>query len=260
MHRRKTFKTDTVGGSMDKLVSVIIPTIPERKEEFDRAVKSVTSQTYKNVEIIPVLGFTNAAEARNEGIRKANGYYIAFLDDDDEWLPTKLEKQVPLLEFGTDTFLVACWVEDRRFDKPYTIQCKEKVYIKELLSKFNFLSTSAYLFNAEFLKGNKFDINFPSAQEYELAIRACLYLPAKCCQETLVIQHKSKNQITRDWKRKRLGLKLLLKKQKTLYCNWGLGYYLKFRLEFFGLNCLYWLAELVGDKIYGIIIPLKRMG
>jgi glycosyltransferase involved in cell wall biosynthesis len=38
-----------------------------------------------------------AAGARNVGIERSSGPFIAFLDDDDEWLPTKLECQVPTL-------------------------------------------------------------------------------------------------------------------------------------------------------------------
>ena len=236
-------------------MSVIIPTIPSRKKELERAIKSVKQQTYKNVEIIVVSEGINSAEARNIGIEKANGDFIAFLDDDDEWLPTKLEKQVKL--FNQDTLLVGCWIEDRRFYKPYILKSEEKVYIKELLENFNFLSTSSYIFNAKWLKHNLFDTNFPSAQEYELAIRACKAFPVKCYPEVLVIQHKSADQITKNWKAKKLGLKLLLKKHKTRYRGFGLWNYIVFRIKFLGLQCIYSLAQILGERIYKIILPLK---
>ena len=103
-------------------VSVIIPTY-NRADLLPRAVKSALSQTYDDYEILIVddcstdhtretvsawdderVRYTRHTENRgqsgalNMGIHNASGQYIAFLDDDDEWVPTKLEKQVAVLE------------------------------------------------------------------------------------------------------------------------------------------------------------------
>ena len=103
------------------LVSTIIPT-HNRSKMLNRSINSVLNQTYSAIECIVIDdGSTDntvdvietqkddrliyvshksnrgASAARNTGIRHSNGEYISFLDDDDEWLPTKLEKQVELL-------------------------------------------------------------------------------------------------------------------------------------------------------------------
>ena len=105
-------------------ISVIIPT-HNRVDLLGRAIRSVQNQTYKNIEIIIVSdGSTDGTDefvnklkytdnriqfyeykpskgsnvARNLGIEKSKGEYIAFLDDDDEWLPTKLEKQLEVFQ------------------------------------------------------------------------------------------------------------------------------------------------------------------
>jgi glycosyltransferase involved in cell wall biosynthesis len=109
---------------MDKKVSVIIPTY-KRSEFLQRAINSVLNQTYLNIEIIVVddndldsiyrhetekkmLEYDNnrkviyvkneknlgGALARNQGIYKASGEYVTFLDDDDIYLPNKIECQI----------------------------------------------------------------------------------------------------------------------------------------------------------------------
>ena len=99
---------------MNKKVSVIIP-FYSRLDWLYEAIESVLAQTYPIHEIILVndgskedltefldkygkriiyLKQENAgpAAARNNGIRRATGDYIAFEDSDDVWMPTKLEK------------------------------------------------------------------------------------------------------------------------------------------------------------------------
>ena len=103
---------------MEKKISVIIPTYNRSKVLF-RSIKTVINQTYKGlIEIIIIddskesikkeiekkfnkknrqITYIHKAKkegspkARNTGIKKATGEYIAFLDDDDTWMPEKIE-------------------------------------------------------------------------------------------------------------------------------------------------------------------------
>ncbi len=113
---------------MDK-VSIIIPTY-KRSEFLSRAIESCLNQTYKNIEVIivddnepnseyaketkelvskykNVVYFKNPknvgpCESRNNGIKQASGKFVAFLDDDDVFLPTKIEKQIELYKKVND--------------------------------------------------------------------------------------------------------------------------------------------------------------
>src|SRR5579859_7632126 len=110
-------------------VSVVIPVF-NNAPTIERAVASVLAQCFDGeVEVIVVndgstdgstdilRGFGDrihvieqanrgAAAARNAGVAVATGEYVAFLDADDEWLPQKLAKTVPVLEGSPAVVLV----------------------------------------------------------------------------------------------------------------------------------------------------------
>ena len=112
------------------LVSIIMPTFNSSKTIFD-SINSVQSQTYQNWEMIIIDdGSTDNTKdiitpflsdyrikylrqlnsgpsiARNNGINKAKGKYLAFLDSDDIWKPNKLELQLNYLKKNPDCCLI----------------------------------------------------------------------------------------------------------------------------------------------------------
>ena len=126
---------------MPILVSVVIP-VYKRPELLRRAVQSVLAQTHRPLELVVVddgspddtfeqlqamtadvesAGVTpsfhtksngGVASARNFGIGKAAGEYITLLDADDEYFPSKIEKQLAAVQ-ADDADAAVCQVERR---------------------------------------------------------------------------------------------------------------------------------------------------
>ncbi|MBS3778326.1 MAG: glycosyltransferase, partial [Candidatus Thermoplasmatota archaeon] len=159
------------------LVSVVIPTLPSRKQVLQRAVRSVKNQTYRNIELLTITEGNNACEARNIGIDRSHGEFIAFLDDDDTWKPTKIEKQVNEMRSYPWCPLCVTYSHDLRFGQDRINKPPRLITHKELIKSFNLSSTSSYLVRKYSLKvlkiteGHYFDETLKSAQEYDLAIR-----------------------------------------------------------------------------------------
>jgi glycosyltransferase involved in cell wall biosynthesis len=114
------------------LISAVIPT-RNRPGLVVRAVRSVLAQTYTNIEVVVVIdgpdpashsalaSFNDArlqivaldesvggGEARNMGVARSKGEWIAFLDDDDEWLPEKIERQMRAAANSTAEYPLVC--------------------------------------------------------------------------------------------------------------------------------------------------------
>ena len=107
---------------LNSKISIVIPTY-NRVDFLPKAIQSVLNQTYRNWEMIIVDdGSTDNTEeivkgykesriqyivhkynlglsaARNTGIKKSRGEYIAFLDSDDEWFPEKISCQMNIFQ------------------------------------------------------------------------------------------------------------------------------------------------------------------
>lgn len=112
-------------------ISVILPTY-NREEMLPRSIDSILEQTFQDFELIvvddastddttavidqyddPRIQFVSHEEnrgggaARNTGIDRAEGEYIAFLDSDDEWKPSKLQRQIERLESSSEAWIAA---------------------------------------------------------------------------------------------------------------------------------------------------------
>lgn len=204
----------------DPLVSVVIPTYG-RSHLLSRAIESVLSQTYSNVEIFVVddngretpqqketeeklleyiqnnlvtyLKHENNAggsAARNTGIKASSGDYIALLDDDDEWFPQKLEKQIEYFKsLDENVGVIYCSYILQEYDSDVEIIRSDKGNLtKELLMlEFDPGASSTLVFKKSVLEEiHYFDENFARHQDIEILIRLCRHYFIDVCPDVLL--------------------------------------------------------------------------
>ena len=187
------------------LVSVIIP-VYNRSDETVRAINSVLNQTYEHIELVVVDDCSNdgtfqvlmdlnsslledrrfillqternhgfPSNARNMGIAHAKGGYIAFLDNDDWFLPDKIRKQVELFKtLGTEYGLVYCGYtrlsHDGEMVREVHPRHRESVY--QVLLRENFVGSCTPMVKREvFDKVGMYDERVTCFEDRDMMIR-----------------------------------------------------------------------------------------
>lgn len=190
------------------LVTAIITT-KNRSDLLPRAIDSVLNQTYEHIEIIVVDdGSTDetpavikeyqkknsiilirneesvgACQARNQGIERASGEFIAGLDDDDEWHPERISL---LLKNYNDSF--ACITSNDKMvssNRSVTWQKKKLISLNDLLYS-NAVGNQVLVKKNRVLEVDGFDESLQAAQDYDLWLRLCeRFGPIKVVQKPL---------------------------------------------------------------------------
>jgi glycosyltransferase involved in cell wall biosynthesis len=184
-------------------VSIVIPTY-NRADFLPKTIQSVLNQTYQDWEMIIVDdGSTDKTEeivkgykesgiryivhksnlgisaARNTGIKKSKGKYIALLDSDDEWFPEKLSCQMKIFQEKDSKCGVVC-------TSGYMVKGSKLICTREIpadLDNFyerflfeNFIWVSSVLVKKEcFEKAGLFDENLKSCEDWDMWIRIAKY-------------------------------------------------------------------------------------
>lgn len=207
---------------MNTKVSCVIPSY-KRANTLKRAIDSVLAQTYSNIEVLivddniegdeysialhkiineykdnPRVIFVsqpkhiNGAEARNAGIRAAHGEWIAFLDDDDEWLPTKIEKQMAALYANPECMGASCYYDEFVNGKlvhscpPYTTDnLNMKVFCREVAM----YTPTLVLRKDKLLEFGAFDNKLQRHQDLQLLVEFTHRNKMLVVQEVLVKVH-----------------------------------------------------------------------
>lgn len=197
-------------------VSVVIPTY-NRAQYIGACLKSVLDQSFSDFEILviddgstdntrevvarfkdPRISYEWQANSgrpsvpRNRGIELSRGDYIAFLDSDDLWLPSKLEKQMAVAKRHPEAALIYCLA--RQFDEtgdkdlvsPYRLKRSGSVY--PFLLFYSFIPALTVLVQRRHLaQVGVFDTRpeFKAVEDYELWLRMAARYPVRFVPEVL---------------------------------------------------------------------------
>jgi glycosyltransferase involved in cell wall biosynthesis len=213
------------------IVSVIIPTY-NNSAYLANAIESAIAQTFRDIEIIVIDdGSTDDTQkvltcfgdkiqvihqcnqgpsaARNAGLRKSQGNYIAFLDSDDQWLPDKLTRQMPLFEMDPQVGVV---FSDTFYVYKGKIQPKTSFQLRPPSSGFifnslfgkNFIPMLTAIVRREcFNQVGFFDENLKACEDYDMWLRISKSWKFAYVAEPLalysVIEGQLSGQVERNW-------------------------------------------------------------
>ena len=210
------------------MVAVIMATY-NRGYCIDRAIKSIIGQTYANWELVVVddSSSDNTEEvvkklqerdtrikylklkknrgcsgARNEGIKICSGDYITFLDSDDEYAHTKIERQLEVFHNSSNAKLgiVSCGAIDHRDGIEYNrrMPLPKKDYYRALLGKEKRIGVGSpfMMIKASIIKeeGHYFDADMPAAIDWDIAVRILKKYDLEYVDEYLVYYYHHSNE------------------------------------------------------------------
>lgn len=156
--------------------------------------------------------------ARNTGIAQAQGEYIAFLDADDLWEPTKLEKQVCRLDDNPAIGLVYTWTAliDPAGKLTGTVFCYEaegNVWETILVHDIVCNGSSAMVRRSCFEVAGVFDPNLSSAADFDMWTRIAAHYPFAVVKELLVHYRKAPNTMSKNRQKMIQDFRLTLEKR-----------------------------------------------
>ena len=215
-----------------KSVLAAITTCKRKPEMVERAIKSVVAQTYTDWELVVVdespgdyefrddvrrmvEGWSErdsriryVAHDRNYGAQRARNTalniacdekfeFIGYLDDDDEWLPEKLEKQVAKFnEHNENVALVYCagiQVKDKQNVKYGVSKIQGMAYEKLLTMDFIGTFTSPLMRTKSLKAIGGMDESLPANQDYDTWVRIARSYEIACVTDTLYLKHNDEH-------------------------------------------------------------------
>lgn len=186
------------------MISVVI-TAYNRPDFLAQALSSVLAQTYRDFEVVIVddcsptdLAPTVArfegpiryhrlekngklSNSRNQGVKLAKGEYVAFLDDDDAWLPNKLERQMATIG---DRDVCLCGFQVMETGRQI-VRDLDEVTEADLVYGNRYCGPTGMLARRELLIEEEFDRALGWGEDWDMYVRLARRQPLAYCRESL---------------------------------------------------------------------------
>lgn len=234
------------------LVSVITPTY-NRPEKVTKAIDTVVNQNYNKLQHIIVDGNSNhpiekvvsrhianigsdldvnvevqsenkgLCSARNRGMQLADGQYLAFLDDDDEWYPTKITRQVEVAERigGGIIYSGVKQIEDGNVFATHIPDISGDC-TQTLLTGYSLKTPSSLMISKKvFNKTDGFDTNIEYFEDIDFFLRASRFVTVSGVNDVLVSRHHHDSQMTNDYDSILNSVQQLVSKHRGLAQQYG---------------------------------------
>jgi glycosyltransferase involved in cell wall biosynthesis len=200
-------------------VTVVLP-VHNGEATIGETVASVLSQTFRDLLLIVVddgstdgtqsaleivddsrllvisTPHSGSAASRNRGVDYVASDFVAFIDADDVWLPTKLEAQCAALERMPQAAVAYCWTDYVEADGSFLCPDGRPVFegwVYEPLLTHNFIDCGSNILvrRQALLEVGGFDETLPVLEDWELHLRLAAQAPFVCVPEALVHYRQS---------------------------------------------------------------------
>lgn len=227
------------------LISIVLPT-KNRLHTLRRAINSALHQVETDFELIIIDDGSSdgtsdyleelsshdlriktifnqlsvgGAKARNQGISVSRGKWLAFLDDDDEWLAYKIKCQLEVLQNHPNAVACSSWYWRRRdfgFDR--LVKVPNRIALEDLLGGSVLGGASVCISDAKTLKNlGGFDSTFKSGQDWDLWVRLRqVGEVVTCMQPTVIYRWHNNARISNDMEAQYLGIRRFYQKYKAI--------------------------------------------
>lgn len=212
------------------LASVINQSLPAREilvieDGRDERIRALVKSQYPQARLIPSTGGGISA-ARNTAIAAAGEEWLAFLDDDDEWIKTKMARQMQAVSYfhshshpHSQPHLRLChtdeiWLKNGKRVNQHKHHSKSggAIYLR-CLELCCISPSSALIHKSLFTDHGLFDESLPVCEDYDMWLRICAYEEVNYINQQLVIKHGGhEDQLSRRyWGMDRFRVRALLK-------------------------------------------------
>jgi glycosyltransferase involved in cell wall biosynthesis len=225
-------------------VTVVILTC-NRAQMFGRALDSALAQTERDIEVVVIDDGSpdDAAErvvrdrgdariryikfpthrgvsaARNAGVLAATSQYIAFLDDDDEWLPQKLERQLETIE-NSDDAVGAVYTARFTIEEATGRTTTTRIARRFRPGDGNTMTTSSILLKRECLTyAGAFDEEFEAGEDYDMWIRVARRYQFTYIDVPLVKYYVHAGNVSKHYAKKIRAIHTMLEKHGSLFAQ-----------------------------------------